>query len=44
MAEAQTTAADLCDAGSVPQFSDMEAGDYGADYIRCNEGVAFAAR
>ena len=35
VAEAQTTAADLCDVGSVPQFSDIEAGDYGADYIRC---------
>ena len=40
--EAQTTVAGLCDAGSVTQFSDVGAGDYGAEYIKCMRALGLS--
>ena len=39
VAEAQTTAAGLCNSDSVTQFSDVGAGDYGAEYILCMKAL-----
>ena len=36
------TAGDLCDPGSVSQFSDVEAGDYGAQYILCMRALGLS--
>ncbi len=40
--EAQTTVAGLCDAGSVAQFSDVGAGDYGAEYTKCMRALGLS--
>ena len=42
VAEAQTTAAGLCDSGSVAQFSDVGAADYGAEYILCMKALGLS--
>ena len=42
VAEAQTTTAGLCDAESVTQFSDVRAGEYGAEYIRCMKALGLS--
>ena len=34
-AQAQTSTTDLCDSGSVNQFTDVEAAEYAAEYILC---------
>ena len=39
VAEAQVTSAGLCEAESVTQFSDVRAGEYGAEYIRCMKAL-----
>ena len=39
---AQAQGADLCDAASVEQFTDVGAGDYGAEYILCMRALGLS--
>ena len=41
-AGAQTTGSELCDAFGVEQFSDVRAGDYGADYLLCMRALGLS--
>ena len=42
VAESQTTAAGLCNLDSVTQFSDVRAGDYGAEHILCMKALGLS--